>query len=166
MEEQEFIHRIFVNSDILIKAIVDKDQRAKEKLERVILNLNPFKEKLEISQFVLSDVINKALEKGANLTSVYVGLVPGRGAYFDVVYIPDETVDIARAAMFDNIEYKLSLTDWTALIWMAENGMSSILSDKDNIEKVLEASRRKELKIPNHKDIPRIFDEFERIQRI
>lgn len=167
MEIREFAHNTFVNSDILVKAVVDRDGPAIHRLDGIISKLNPLIEKVEISQFVLSDVMNKAIEKGANLTSVYTSIVPGRGIYFDVVYIPDAIVDVARQAMYYNIEYRLTLTDWTALLWMAVNQVPNMLSDKENISKVLEASSNRTLSNPpDNPDIPRIFDDLRNIKRI
>jgi hypothetical protein len=61
--------------------------------------------------------------------------------------------------MQSNPRIKLTLTDWTSLIWMAENGVDKIVSDREEIDKVLYDPFEV-------KNIPRIVDNLRNIRRI
>lgn len=121
-------------------------------------NLN-IDEKIVISDFVYSDVQTAAYSRGLDPEEVAYKITPARTAYFGIEPISNKIIDNAFTAMQSNPRIKLTLTDWTSLIWMAENGVDKIVSDREEIDKVLYDPFEV-------KNIPRIVDNLRNIRRI
>lgn len=122
------------------------------------LNLN-IDEKIVISDFVYSDVQTAAYSQGLEPLEVAYRITPARTAYFWIEPISNKILDNAFTAIQSNPKIKLTLTDWTSLIWMAENGVDKIISDREEIDKVLYDPEEV-------KNMPRIIDNLRNIRRI
>lgn len=150
----------FVNSDILVGALVEERPEAVSRLRGLIERLNiAAEEKLGISTYVYQDVISRAREKGKDVEVVMKRLLPPHTMYFWLEPISAKTVNTALTAMKDKPETGLTLTEWAALLWMAENDVNEIASDRKEIDTLL-------LDPDALPEIPRITDKLRHMRRI
>jgi hypothetical protein len=150
----------FVNSDILIDALVEEKPEALARLRGLIERLNAVaEEKLAISVFVYDNVISRALEKGKDPLLIMKRLLPPHTIYFWLEPVSHRIIHTALTAMKDNPRTGLTLAEWTALIWMAENDVNEIASDRKEIDALL-------LDPDGISTIPRITGRLRAIRRV
>lgn len=142
----------FVNSDVLIKAHVKKNKKAKSRLKREEKKLDSNNgERFIINDLVLNDVLVAAQEKKIPLMNIIDELHNPAASYF--LFIASE--DIVANAVRDRTrlrEHCLTITDWVTLRYMRDLGGKILISDKREIDDVLE-----------HKDFAKDFKGIRRV---
>jgi hypothetical protein len=130
--------RAFMNSDILVKALVEKDGKAITRLREAesILKVD-VGEKFLISDFVYNDVLTKANDKGISNREIINRLYPGKTIYYQISSVEQDMANGAKILILQNPDFKLTLTDWTALMIMGYDGITDIISDKEELDMVV-----------------------------
>jgi len=134
------------HSDILIKALVEKDEKAISKLRSYLSKLDPTRnEFFIITEFITNDVLTKAKEKGIPHLQIIRTLLPPYTSYFHLSIGGYAPTKYAVDSILEYSSYNLTLADWTTLFFMALTDRHILISDKKEFDDVI-----KEKKLANH----------------
>lgn len=142
----------FINSDVLINALVEKDEEAKGKLKREEEKLNLEKgERFIISDLVINDVLTAAQVAQIPLIDILNIIDTPTGTFFRFIvgrsYI--ERVFTLQSFLRQNC---LTITDWVTLWIMRDYRNKILISDKREIDDIL-----------SHKDFVEYFRGIRRV---
>lgn len=135
-----------INSDVLIKFLIEKDDRAKAKIGSYLADLNPNNNQFFIiTDFILNDILVTATVKGIPHRKIIETLLPPYSSFYHLTICSGGIVGKALDSLKQYWRYNLTLTDWTSLWLLSMEHKEILISDKEEFDAVLS-----EPKLSNH----------------